>query len=96
MDVLSIVSIVVITVMIGNLLVFLSSQDAPKGKVQRLLRVLQKIGLLCFFLSIISIGVMLYSISYHDHAMLTGMILLPLGILLTGFSCYFESKMENK
>ncbi len=96
MDLLTVVSIVFIAVMIGSLLNFLSSQSAPKSKKIRMLRLFQKVGLLCVALSIIAVYVMLYSISYHDHAMLTAIVLLPLGFILTGWSYYSESKIEVK
>src|SRR5690349_19620848 len=96
MDLLTVVSIVVIAVMLGSILDFLSSQPAPKSKKIRMLRLFQKIGLLCVVLSIIAVYVMLYSFSYHDHAMLTAIVLLPLGFILTGWSYYSESKIDIK
>lgn len=95
MDFLTVVSIVFIAVMIGSLLDFLSSQSAPKSNKQRMLRLFQKIGLLCVALAFIAVYVMLYSITYHDHAMLTAMVLLPLGFILTGWSYHSESKIEE-
>lgn len=95
MDFLTVVSIVVIAVMIGSLLDFLSSQSAPKNKKHRMLRLFQKIGLLCVALSFIAVCVMVYSIAYHDHAMLTAMVLFPLGFILTGWYYYSESKIEK-
>lgn len=94
MDILTVVSLVVIAGMIGSLLNFLSSQSTPKNNKHRMLLIFQKIGLLCVALSFIAVYVMLHSFSYHDNAMLTAMILLPLGFILVGWSSYFESKIE--
>lgn len=94
MDILTVVSLVVMAGMIGSLLNFLSSQSTPRSKKHRMLRIFQKIGLLCVALSFIAVYVMLHSFTYHNHAMLTAMFLLPLGFILIGWSYYSESKIE--
>lgn len=95
MDILTVVSLVFIAGMIGSLLNFLSSQSTPRSKKHRMLRIFQKIGLLCVVLSFIAVYVMVYSSTYHDHALLTAIFLMPLGFILLGWSYYSESKVEQ-